>query len=268
MDSARFDAMARSWTHGSRRAGLRWLTGGALTVALARFSRTDTEAKKNKNKNKAKKKPKKKDKKPGDPYVDCGDGFYTCTSRYENGIGINICCPDELQKCCPSGCCQAGNPYLICGPDANTPCLLDISLDRKGRSRWPTRTRLTDARRQEPEEGPDRSWKVSGAMDATQFDTIARILHKRGWTRGCCSACRQWLTPRRSRRGRRKRRKVARIRPRHCLQHHRCGAGWACQNSHCCLELGGNCALNGNECCAGLQCVNTGTVFAPVMVCA
>ena len=96
----------------------------------------------------------------------------------------------------------------------------------------------------------------------------ARILHKRGWTRGCCSACRQWLTPRRSRRGRRKRRKVARTRPRHCLQHHRCGAGWACQNSHCCLELGGNCALNGNECCAGLQCVNTGTVFAPVMVCA
>lgn len=122
MDTADFDAMVRSWNHVSRRASLRWLTGGALAVALARFS--STEARKTKN-NKTKK-PKKKDKNPGDPYVNCGEGFYTCTSRYENGIGINICCPDELQKCCPYGCCQAGNPYLICGPDANTPCLLDI----------------------------------------------------------------------------------------------------------------------------------------------
>ncbi len=47
-----------------------------------------------------------------------------------------------------------------------------------------------------------------------------------------------------------------------------CGPGWECKNSRCCLELGGNCALNSNECCAGLQCVNTGTVFDPVMVCA
>jgi hypothetical protein len=46
-----------------------------------------------------------------------------------------------------------------------------------------------------------------------------------------------------------------------------CGAGSECQNSNCCIGLANDCALNLNGCCAGLQCLNIGTVFEPNFVC-
>jgi hypothetical protein len=123
MDAADFDALVRSWNHRSRRAGLRWLTGGAAIVALGRFGWTDTGAK---NKDKKKKRPKKKTP-SDDPCADgCPEGFYCCTTGTNNPVATNRCCPVELSLCCQYGCCDGRNPYMTCGPDANSPCLLDI----------------------------------------------------------------------------------------------------------------------------------------------
>ena len=109
MDSADFDALARSWDHVSRRTGLRWLTGGALAVALARVDWTEADAKKKK---KRKKKPKR-----DECDNSCEKGFFCCP-------GGKLCCPiTGLPICCPFGCCPA-DPTIICGTEpGGFPCV-------------------------------------------------------------------------------------------------------------------------------------------------
>lgn len=119
MDVARFDDLTRSWDRMSRRSQLGWLIGG-LSVALALRGWPEAEAKR-------KKKPKKKKKRPKSPCGDrCVGADFICCEMLVGGVEVNRCCPFELGKCCPHGCCPPDNPYLICGPDVNTPCLLDI----------------------------------------------------------------------------------------------------------------------------------------------
>jgi hypothetical protein len=50
----------------------------------------------------------------------------------------------------------------------------------------------------------------------------------------------------------------------HCTP---CGPGGLCENGSCCIGLANSCAFDPQNCCAGLQCNNIGTVFEPEWVC-